>query len=193
MQYVKKVSKDDINVDMIEKNAAVIGITDSDDLCVFNKDGVTTYTKDAPTDGKAYVRKDSSWVALPDSTVDTYMYYGYVDQAGVDSVDEITNIVITAAVSSGTMVYEKTVLNTDLYIANIPAGSFLVVLVPTSFVAMLNNAGTPVQFDPDRVIGVKGAAGIEVTINGTSYALYCEPCITAASAAIQVREVKDEQ
>lgn len=190
MQYVNKTDSSNIKTAAIPNDAAVVFVNNNDKLCVQTADNAVVFTEDAPVDGNAYIRKDGKWETVPTDTEDiSYMYYGYVKQTNLDAAIELTDAIVNAAISAGTLKKTVTADNMVLPIVDIPAGSFILVLVPDTHKAMLNNAGVFVEFDPDRVLIDSGANGDSFTLVDTVYSMYSEFCLSDASVSVQIKRV----
>ena len=187
MQYVRKENITNAKQPLIEENAALITVNDNGILQTGTKDSIYTYVDDVSDEGVSYVRRKGVWVALPDdSGIDTYMYYGYVEQAGVDNAEEITAGVINAAIESGTVKKHLFTTNTSYPIQDIPAGAFIVIAVPIGYTVSIMNNGSPRPVNVDAGSAGIGAEGAEMIINFEDYLLYSEFCIASGTSTICV-------
>lgn len=129
------------------------------------------------TRGRIYL---SQMVAPEDITLvvpaaKAIMYYGYIQSAGLSSVTAITDEILEAAISAGTMIKADAKVLTKTSLGIVPAGAFVTVIVPENFTASKDNGFNGiVEFSENNGQTGTGANGAEITLSDVKYKVYGE-------------------
>lgn len=141
------------------------------------------------TQGKIYL---SQLVAPEDIKLITpvaknKMYYGYIQAAGLNSVKDITDSILNAALGAGTMKESDAKILTKTSLKTVPAGAFVTVIVPQGFLASKDNGfGGIVPFEENAGNTGTGANGVEITLNNVKYKVYGEFKLTNSEVFVYV-------
>lgn len=133
------------------------------------------------TQGKIYL---SQLVAPEDAGIiipieKKTMYYGYIQSAGLSSVTAITDEILDAAITAGTMIKADAKVMTKTSLGIVPAGTFITFIVPENyFVKKDNGFGGIVEFAENNGQSGTGANGAEITLSDVKYKVYGEFKIT---------------
>lgn len=131
---------------------------------------------------------------IPDP-VSGSMYYGYITSEvanGITSVTQVTDAILQAAITAGTMTQADPGTLAKTSIGTVPEGAFIVGLVPvTSSLAVtkFDGIGGKAAFSENNGIEGTGANGTEITVGETAYRVYGEFKLNTAEIYIYIDEV----
>jgi hypothetical protein len=140
------------------------------------------------TQGKIYL---SQFIAPEDvvmiAPIGEKMYYGYVKDDTINSVKAISENILNNAISAKTIVESPVKVLDKTSIGTVPAGGFVVALVPAKYSVFKDNGfGAQEQFAENNGKNGTGANGYAITLKGQKYYVYGEFKLTSSEVSIYV-------
>ncbi len=133
--------------------------------------------------GRVYLSQMVGTNAVGDAITTGTMYYGYVQDAEMTSISEITADMLTQS----TMTSATAGMLEKQSIGVVPAGAWVAVLAPVGYVATkFDGVSEQIPFDEDNGAPGTGANGTEIELDGVTYKLYGEFQLTNSEKFIYI-------
>jgi len=133
--------------------------------------------------GRVYLSQMVGTNAVGEAITTGTMYYGYVQEAEMTSISEITADMLTQP----TMTSATAGMLEKQSIGVVPAGAWVAVLAPVGYVATkFDGVSEQIPFDEDNGAPGTGANGTEIELDGVTYKLYGEFQLTNSEKFIYI-------